>query len=73
VALAIRDTKVLACIFLGFVSMVGCEEGKVSLEGHIMPKRDPSRYLGSMLQRNDDIEEDQGKVDKVAASIWNPM
>jgi hypothetical protein len=46
VVLTIRGTKVLACMFSCFVSGVGCEEGKVSLEGQILSKRDPFRYFG---------------------------
>jgi hypothetical protein len=38
----------MRCEFSG----VGCEEGKVSLEGQIVPKRDTFRYLGSLLQSN---------------------
>jgi len=34
------------------------EEGDVSLEGQVVPKRDTFRYLGSMLQRDGDIDED---------------
>ena len=29
------------------------EEGDVSLEGQVVPKRDTFRYLGSMLQRDE--------------------
>jgi hypothetical protein len=35
--------------------VVWCEEGKVSLEGQIVPKMDTFRYLGSMLQSNGGI------------------
>ncbi|KAG2588713.1 hypothetical protein PVAP13_5NG303281 [Panicum virgatum] len=34
------------------------EEGDVSLEGQVVAKRDTFRYLGSMLQRDGDIDED---------------
>ncbi|KAG2599597.1 hypothetical protein PVAP13_5KG423621 [Panicum virgatum] len=34
------------------------EEGDVSLEGQVVPKRDTFGYLGSMLQRDGDIDED---------------
>jgi hypothetical protein len=37
---------------------VGCEDGDVSLEGQIVPKRNTFRYLGSMLQSNGDIDKD---------------
>ena len=31
------------------------EEGDVSLEGQVVPKKDTFRYLGSILQRDRDI------------------
>ena len=34
------------------------EEGDVSLEGQVVPKKDTFRYLGSMLQRDGDIDAD---------------
>ena len=34
------------------------EEGDVSLEGQIVPKKDTFRYLGLMLQRDGDIDVD---------------
>jgi hypothetical protein len=34
------------------------EEGNVSLEGQVMPRKDTFRWLGSMLQRYKDIDED---------------
>ena len=34
------------------------EEKDVSLEGQIVPRKDTFRYLGSMLQRDGDIDED---------------
>ena len=34
------------------------EEGDVSLESQVMPKKDTFRYLGSMLQRDGDINAD---------------
>jgi hypothetical protein len=47
-------TEYLQCDFSG----VTCEDGDVSLEGQIVPKRDTFRCLGSMLQSNGDINED---------------
>ena len=47
-------TEYMRCDFSG----VGGEDGDVSLEGQIVPKRDTFRYLGSMLQSNGDIDED---------------
>jgi hypothetical protein len=34
------------------------EEGDVRLNGQVVPKKDTFRYLGSMLQKNVDIDED---------------
>jgi hypothetical protein len=34
------------------------DDGDVSLGGHVVPKKDTFRNLGSMLQRDDDINED---------------
>ena len=34
------------------------EEGDVSLEGQAVPKKDTFWYLGSMLQRDEDIDTD---------------
>ena len=34
------------------------EEGDVSLEGQVVPKKDIFRYLGSILQRDGDIDTD---------------
>jgi hypothetical protein len=34
------------------------EEGDVRLGGQVVPKKDTFRYLGSMLQKNGDIDED---------------
>ena len=33
-------------------------EGEVSLEGQVVPKKDTFRYLGSMLQKDEDIDAD---------------
>jgi hypothetical protein len=33
------------------------EEGDVRLDGQVVPKKDAFRYLGSMLQKNGDIDE----------------
>jgi hypothetical protein len=33
------------------------EEGDVRLNGQVVPKKDTFRYLGSMLQKNGDINE----------------
>jgi hypothetical protein len=34
------------------------EEVDVRLNGQVVPKKDTFRYLGSMLQKNGDIDED---------------
>ena len=34
------------------------EEEDVSLEGQVLPRKDTFQYLGSMLQRDRDIDED---------------
>ena len=34
------------------------EEGDVSLEGQVVSKKETFRYLGSMLQRDGDIDTD---------------
>jgi hypothetical protein len=34
------------------------EEGDVRLDGQMVPKKDTFHYLGSMLQKNGDIDED---------------
>ena len=47
-------TGYMRCNFSG----VGGEDGDVSLEGQLVPKRDTFQYLGSMSQSNGDIVED---------------
>ena len=44
----------MRCDFGGVVQ----EEGDVSLEGQVVSKKDTFRYLGSMLQRDEDIDAD---------------
>jgi hypothetical protein len=34
------------------------EDGDVRLNGQVVPKKDIFRYLGSMLQKDGDIDED---------------
>src|SRR5438105_1384279 len=43
------------------------EERDVSLEGQVVPKKDSFRYLGSMLQKDGDIDED---VRHMIAAGW---
>lgn len=52
----------MRCDFTG----VRCEEGEVSLEGHIVPKR----YLGSMLQSNGGINGDVSHKIKAGWMKW---
>jgi hypothetical protein len=42
------------------------EEGDVRLDGQVVPKKDIFRYLGSMLQKDGDIDEDLSHRIKVA-------
>ncbi|KAG2618649.1 hypothetical protein PVAP13_3NG079717 [Panicum virgatum] len=46
------------------------EERDVSLEGQVVPKRDTFRYLGSMLQRDGDIDEDVSHKIKAGWMKW---
>jgi hypothetical protein len=39
-------------------SAMGYEDGDVSLDGQVVPKKDTFRYLGSILQNEGDIDED---------------
>ena len=43
----------MRCDFDGLV-----QEGDMSLEDQVVPKKDTFRYLGSMLQRDRDIDAD---------------
>ena len=47
-------TEYMRCDFGGVV----LEEGDVSLEGQVVPKKDTFRHLGLMLQRDGDIDVD---------------
>jgi hypothetical protein len=47
-------TKYMMCDF----SPTRHEDGDVSLEGQVVAKKDTFRYLGSMLQKDGDIDED---------------
>jgi hypothetical protein len=39
-------------------SMTGHEDGVVSLDEQVAAKKETFRYLGSMLHKDDDIDED---------------
>jgi hypothetical protein len=47
-------TEYMTCDF----SVTTQEEGDVRLDSQVVPKKDTFRYLGSMLQKNEDIDED---------------
>jgi hypothetical protein len=47
-------TEYMMCDF----SMTGHEDGVVSLDGQMVAKKETFRYLGSMLQKDGDIDED---------------
>jgi hypothetical protein len=46
------------------------EEGNVSLDGQLIRKKDNFRYLGSMLQKNGDIDEDVSHRIKAGWLKW---
>ena len=56
----------MRCDFDGAIQ----EEGDVSLEGQVVPKKDTFRYLGSMLQRDRDIDADISHRIKVEWIKW---
>ena len=56
----------MRCDFGGVVH----EEGDVSLEGPVVPKKDTFRYLGSMLQRDRDIDADVSHRIKAGWIKW---
>ena len=49
------------------------EEGNVSLEGQVVPKKDTFRYLGSMLQRDGDIDADVSHRIKTEWIKWRQV
>jgi hypothetical protein len=59
-------TKYMRCDF----GEAAQEEGDVSLEGQIVPKKDTFRYLGSMLQRDGDIDADVSHRIKAGWIKW---
>ena len=56
----------MRCDFGGVVQ----EERDVSLESQVMPKKDTFWYLGSMLQRDGDIDADVGHRIKAGWFKW---
>jgi hypothetical protein len=59
-------TEYIKCDF----SATTQEEGDVRLDGQVVPKKDTFRYLGSMLQKNGDINEDDSYKIKVDWLKW---
>jgi hypothetical protein len=52
--LSLSKTKYMKCDF----SATTQEEGDVRLDGQVVPKKDTFHYLGSMFQKDEDIDED---------------
>jgi hypothetical protein len=46
------------------------EEGDVKLDSQVVPKKDTFRYLGSILQKNEDIDEDVNHIIKAGWLKW---
>ena len=59
-------TEYMRCNFGGAAQ----EEGDVSLEGQVVPKKDTYCYLGSMLQRGGDIDADVSHRIKAGWIKW---
>uniref|UniRef100_A0A8I6Z2Z9 Reverse transcriptase domain-containing protein n=1 Tax=Hordeum vulgare subsp. vulgare TaxID=112509 RepID=A0A8I6Z2Z9_HORVV len=59
-------TKYMRCSF----SATRHEDGEVSLGGLVVPERDMFRYLGSMLHKDGDIDEDVGHRIKAGWMKW---
>jgi hypothetical protein len=51
-------------------SAITQEEGDVRLDGQVVPKKDTFRYLGSMLQKDGDIDEDVSHRIKTSWLKW---
>jgi hypothetical protein len=52
-------------------SAITQEEGDVRLDGQVAPKKDIFHYLGSMLQKDGDIDEDVSHTIKVGRLKWH--
>ena len=59
-------TEYIRCDF----STTTREEEDISLEGQVVPRKDTFRYLGSMLQRDGDIDEDVSHRIKAGWMKW---
>jgi hypothetical protein len=64
--LSMSKTEYMKCDF----SATTQEEGDVRLDGQVVPKKDIFRYLGSMLQKDGDIDEDLSHRIKVGWLKW---
>jgi hypothetical protein len=53
-SLSRSKTEYMKCDF----SATTQEKGNVRLDGQVVPKKNTFHYLGSMLQKNEDIDED---------------
>jgi hypothetical protein len=60
-------TEYMKCDF----SAITQEEGDARLDGQVVPKKDTFRYLGLMLQKNGDIDEDVSHRIKVGWLKWS--
>jgi hypothetical protein len=49
------------------------EEKDVRLDGQVVPKKDTFRYLGSMLRKNGDIDEDVSHRIKTGRLKWRQV
>jgi hypothetical protein len=49
------------------------EEGDARLDGQVVPKKDTFRYLGSMLQKDEDIDEDLSHRIKTGWLKWRKV
>jgi hypothetical protein len=47
--------------------------GDVRLDGQVVPKKDTSRYLGSMLKKNGDIDEHVNHRIKTDSLKWHKL
>jgi hypothetical protein len=52
------------------ISVLPHKRGDVRLDGQVVPKKDTFRYLGSMLQKNRDIDEDVSHKIKTGWLKW---
>jgi hypothetical protein len=62
-------TEYMKCDF----SATTQEEDDVRLDGQVVPKKDTFRYLGSMLQKDGDIDEDVSHIIKTDWLKWHQV